>query len=212
MIPAYSELYLDDAMRGMGEMLDYAINSCGFDGDQFVALFLASGLADEFGSGAPAVIAGHSGIELALEVLERVGMQTETPEDAPRYNYSPAYWSGWILAYYQWKAALPFRMIQRYLAVDDLLRMYPTLHEVSEDRVVEAIEVLRQQRTVETNLKARRRAAGYTQSELALRSKTSLRAIQQYEQRQKDINKAASASLLRLSRALSCHMEDLIQC
>ena len=211
MIPAYAELYLDDAMQNMGEMLDYAINGCGLDGDQFISLYIASGLAREFESGVPATIAGRSGIELALEILERVGVNIETPEAAPLYDYSAAYWSGWILAYYQWTTSLPFHMIHRYLSIEDLLRMYPTLHEATEDRIIDAIEALVEQRTGDTNLKTRRRIAGYTQRELAARSQVSLRAIQQYEQRQKDINQAASASLQRLSRILGCRLEDLLE-
>ena len=125
--------------------------------------------------------------------------------------YSSAYWSGFILAYYQWKTALPSQEIQRYLAIDDLLRMCPTLHEASEERVIDALEILSQKRRAGTNLKARRRAAGFTQRELALRSQVSLRAIQQYEQRQKDINQAAAASLQRISRVLGCRLEDLLE-
>ena len=35
--------------------------------------------------------------------------------------------------------------------------------------------------------------------------------IQQYEQRQKDINKAQADTLLRLSRVLNCGVEDLVE-
>ena len=42
-------------------------------------------------------------------------------------------------------------------------------------------------------------------------SGVSFRTIQQYEQRQKDINKAQAETLLRLSRSLFCNMEDLLE-
>ena len=35
MTPAYEEMYLNDAMCAMGEMLDYAVHDCGCDGDLF---------------------------------------------------------------------------------------------------------------------------------------------------------------------------------
>lgn len=38
-----------------------------------------------------------------------------------------------------------------------------------------------------------------------------LRTLQQYEIRAKDINKAAGATLLSLSRALGCRVEDLLE-
>ena len=42
-------------------------------------------------------------------------------------------------------------------------------------------------------------------------SGVSLRSIQMYEQRNKDINKAQSESLYRLAKALGCTMEDLLE-
>ncbi len=63
----------------------------------------------------------------------------------------------------------------------------------------------------ETNLKRIRTAYGCTQKELAAMSGVSLRSIQMYEQRNKDINKAQSDSLYRLAKALGCAMEDLFE-
>jgi len=54
-------------------------------------------------------------------------------------------------------------------------------------------------------------AAGYTQKELADRCTVSLRTIQQYEQRTKDINKAAGISLHSIALVLDCQMEDLLE-
>ena len=45
MTPAYEEMYLNDAMRAMGEMLDYAVHDCGCSGDLFFTQFLSSGVA-----------------------------------------------------------------------------------------------------------------------------------------------------------------------
>lgn len=63
----------------------------------------------------------------------------------------------------------------------------------------------------ETNLKHIRTAKGYSQKQLAELSGVSLRSIQMYEQRQKDINKAQSDSLFHLAKALDCKMEDLLE-
>ena len=63
----------------------------------------------------------------------------------------------------------------------------------------------------ETNLKRIRTTKGYSQKQLAELSGVSLRAIQTYEQRQKDINKAQSDSLHRLAKVLDCKMEDLLE-
>ena len=53
--------------------------------------------------------------------------------------------------------------------------------------------------------------ANLTQTELAKRSGVSLRSIQMYEQKNKDINKANVTSLYMLSKALNCNIEDLIE-
>ena len=63
----------------------------------------------------------------------------------------------------------------------------------------------------DTSLKRIRTAYGCTQAELAKRSDVSLRSIQIYEQRNKNINKASAETLLRLSKALGCTIEDLME-
>ena len=63
----------------------------------------------------------------------------------------------------------------------------------------------------ETNIKRIRMAYGCTQKELAERSGVSLRSIQMYEQRNKNINKASADAVYCLAKALGCTMEDLIE-
>ena len=46
---AYGIEYLDDAMRNLGEMTDYAVNACGMDLEDFWKLFLTTGYAEKFG-------------------------------------------------------------------------------------------------------------------------------------------------------------------
>ena len=63
----------------------------------------------------------------------------------------------------------------------------------------------------DTNLKRIRTSYGCTQAELAKRSGVSLRSIQMYEQRNKDINKASAETLYRISKVLGCAIEDLLE-
>lgn len=60
------------------------------------------------------------------------------------------------------------------------------------------------------NLKQFRIAAGLSQSQLAEASGVNLRMIQHYEQGTKDINKAESLTLYKLSQSLNCNMEELL--
>ena len=63
----------------------------------------------------------------------------------------------------------------------------------------------------DTNLKKKRNQAGYSQKQLAEISGVPIRTIQQYEQRQKNINKAQVEYLLKLSTTLCCDVESLIE-
>ena len=60
---AYSELYLEDAMRNMGEMTEYAKDGCGVSLDVLFHAFTVSGYARRWEMGDPAVISGMSGTE-----------------------------------------------------------------------------------------------------------------------------------------------------
>ena len=62
-----------------------------------------------------------------------------------------------------------------------------------------------------TNLKKLRLAAGMSQSELSETAEVPLRTIQQYEQRQKNINKAQTETVLKLADALFCRPIDLME-
>lgn len=53
--------------------------------------------------------------------------------------------------------------------------------------------------------------SGFSQSELAAESGVPLRQIQLFEQCQRNINKTAAETLLRLSKVPCCRMEDLME-
>lgn len=62
-----------------------------------------------------------------------------------------------------------------------------------------------------TNLKRIREASGLSRSELAKKTGVKLTAIRDYEQNHKPINKASAISVYKLSVALDCKMEDLLE-
>lgn len=87
--------------------------------------------------------------------------------------------------------------------------MYPTLHEASKEKFAGVVDDKIRKAFPETNLKRIRTAYGCSQRELAEMSGVSLRSIQMYEQRNKDINKAQSESLYCLAKVLGCTMEKM---
>lgn len=211
MIHAYDEQYLNDAMKNLGEAVDYAVNSCRTEMRDFFNLFISSGVADQFGRGVPKVVSGMSGTELVLEVFRKSGVVRPLPEPQEEYDYSSAYWCGWIIAYYQWYSGISFRDIFQSISAGELERLYSTLHEASEEKCVDTLNRMMQRNQGDSKLKVQRVAYNLTQKELSERSGVSLRSIQHYEQRTKDINKASGQTLSALAQTLGCRMEDLLE-
>jgi DNA-binding transcriptional regulator YiaG len=211
MIHAYDKKYLDDAMRNLGEAIDYTANSCNIEPDDFLEMFIAGGIANQFGSGVPKFVSGMSGTELAWEVIARSGRKSELPEATIVYDYSPEYWCGWILAYYQWFTGRSFKNIKQQITMKEILKLYPALHETSEDKFVDTVNRMIQRKNPPTQLKTLRKSAGYSQKALSEKSGVSIRMIQQYEQRAKNINNAAGMNLAALAQTLGCKMEDLLE-
>ena len=124
---------------------------------------------------------------------------------------SEEYWTGWALAYYQWETSMSFAEITRYVPILDIQALYSPYHEMDIRQFCDKMNELYQAAKPETNLKLFRQRAGLSQRELAEQSGVPLRTIQQYEQRQKNINKAQAEYLVLLSRVLCCGMEDLME-
>ena len=207
----YDEQYLSDAMRNLGEAFDFAANVCQVPLDDFLSMMIGTGVAGHFERGVPKYVSGMSGTELAMEVLRKSGVPLENIKAQTEYAYSPAYWTGWIVAYFQWHSGRSFQNIRESLSMQEVLRLYPTLHEASEDRAVDALNHVIRDKVLPPRLQIRRKCCALTQRELSEKSGVNLRTIQQYERRAKDINKAAGATLRALAQTLSCQVEDLLE-
>ena len=211
MTHAYQEIYLSNAQSMLGDAFDYAINVCHIPGSSFVKLFIASTISKRLENGEPSYLSGKSGIEVAMEILaETTG---KTPDAAPQEHFgrSREYWIGWAVAYYQWFSGRSYSDIFQVVTFEELQKMYDPLHEADITKFADILDARMREFFADTSLKRIRTAYGYTQAELAKRSGVSLRSIQMYEQRNKDINKASAETLLRLSRVLGCTMEDLME-
>lgn len=211
MTRAYQEIYLSNAQSTLGDALDYAINTCQIPGNVFVKLFAVSSVSRRMENGEPSLLSGMSGIEMAIEVvLETTEKQLEE-EPQESLERSAEYWIGWAVAYYQWYSARRYSDIFQALTFNDLEKMYDTLHEADITKFVDIVEERVKEHFKDTNLKRIRAIYGCTQAELAKQSGVSLRSIQMYEQRRKDINKASVETLDRIAKVLGCMIEDLIE-
>ena len=211
MIRAYREIYLSSAQSALGFAFDYAVNDCRIPGEDFVQLFAASSISRRVENGEPAVVSGKSGIEIAMDVIfETTGKQSEAAP-SERFDRSAEYWIGWAVAYYQWYSSRRFGDIFKALPFDDLRKMYYTLHEADITKFADVADEKVREYFKDTNLKRIRTAYGCSQAELAKLSGVSLRSIQMYEQRRKDINKASAETLYSIAKVLGCTIEDLIE-
>ncbi|MEW4411094.1 helix-turn-helix transcriptional regulator [Clostridium sp. AN503] len=211
MTHAYQEIYLNNAQSALGDAFDYAVNTCGIPGNDFVKLFTVSSVCKRLENGEPAYLAGKSGIEIVREIISETKGQLLQTEPQEHYGRSKEYWIGWAVAYYQWYSGRKYSDIFKGIDFEDLQKMYYTLHEADITKFVDIVDTRIKDFFSETNLKRIRTAYGFTQAELAKRSGVSLRSVQMYEQRNKDINKASADTLYRLARVLGCTMEDLIE-
>ena len=211
MMYAYDEIYLNDAMRNLGEAFDYSATVLNISMDDFLDMFIISGIAEQFADGVPKFVSGLAGTELVWEVLSRVNRNVDFPSPQTEYNYSPEYWCGWILAFYQWNTKKSFKEIKKYLPMSEIYKLYPTLHEASEEKFIDVANSILERKNLPTKLQTVRKAVGLTQKELSEKSGVTLRMIQQYEQRAKVINKATASNLFALAQVLGCKAEDLLE-
>lgn len=211
MTHAYQEIYLSKAQAALADAFDYAVNACHIPGAVFIKLFVASSISKRMENGEPSLLVGKSGIEIAIDVvLETTGKLLEN-EPQEHLGRSREYWIGWAVSYYQWFSGRSYSEIFSVFSFDDLESMYDTLHEADITKFIEIAEERIREAFKETKLKRIRSAYGCSQAELARRSGVSLRSIQMYEQRNKDINKASAETLYRIAKVLGCTMENLLE-
>ncbi len=211
MIHAYDKVYLDKARIALGRMLDYAVYDLKYDITEFFDLFIKSGVAARFETGDFSLLVGMSGVELAYEVLEQSGVEYERIKPNYTVDRSEEFWAGWALAYYQWESSMSFAEIMQYISIRDVIALYSPYHEMDIRQFVDKMNVLYKTAKPETNLKLLRQKVGLSQRELAEFSGVPMRTIQQYEQRQKNINKAQAEYLVILAKVLCCDVGDLIE-
>ena len=211
MMHAYQEMYLNKAQSILGSAFDYAINSCDFSLKDFINLFLVSSVCEKLENGEAEYLVGKSGIELVVEIVEELLGETLEIDQNDNFSRSKEYWIGWAIAYYHWQKNRKYSDIFKVVSIDELKKMYYTLHEADILKFVEILDERFKEFFTDTKLKRIRTTFGCTQKQLSEISGVSLRSIQMYEQRQKDINKASLETVYSLSKALGCKMEDLIE-
>ena len=211
MIRAYAEHYLHHARHNFGQMLDTGVNQFHCPLDVFYQTFLSSPLSLRFAGGEPSALVGHSGWELAYEVLKPKLPKRTTAYQAPLLARSQEYWTGWALAYYQFQCAWSFQEIESFAPIVKIKDLYHPFHEMDILHFVDFLNQCYKVKKHEARLKSIRRQACLSQTQLAVASGVPCRTIQQYEQFQKNINNARGVALLSLANALHCAPAQLLE-
>ena len=206
---AYSQLYLNKASRAVGNMLHDAVLEFGMNGSDFLKLFIQSDVARQIESGNPKYIAGKSGLELFLEVMEKTSGRSYAADLIESYDRSDVYWVGWVLTRYQWYSGRTFKSILSTVPYDELIGLYGTLHEADIQKSYDVLDAHFSK--TESRLKTVRKQCGLTQEALANESGVSLNTIRAYERKSKDLNKAQFNIVMRLSKALKCDVSELLE-
>ena len=226
MTHAYDKFFLPGVMNNLGFAFDFAVNGCAVEPDVFYDFFIASKVATEIENGSPLFLCGCSGTELALTIFERVSFSggthssgesnsntTAFNSDYTRFERTPEYWAGWILAYYQWETNISFSKIREYATLSQIVNMYNPLHEAPKEKFIDVMNGIIKEKNVgkKTNLHNLRKQAGLTQKKLAELAGVNLRTLQQYEIGAKDINRASGKTINDLAIALRCNFYDVME-
>ncbi len=206
MIHAYNEIYLDDACNLLGSFFDIAVNEQKKTIYQAVCSFILTNECQLFECGYPQLISGASGCDLYNKVFRE-----DIKTNRSFLNKSKEYWLGYYLAYYQWYTSVKFSFIFKYITVGELIRMYNPYHEMDVMHFVHDLSDVINKRKEKTNLEIYRDEYDISRKKLSFLSGVSIRTIEQYEQRRKDINKANATTLISLSKALFVRPEDLLE-
>lgn len=206
MMTAYSELFFNDAQDWLGEFFETSVYVLNMEIKEVWKRFILSRYSILFGSGDPFTICGKSGSEVAFELCGKRVNELPFIYDRP-----PEYWLGWALAYYQWEKNIPFIFIAKSVDIETILLMYKKYHEMDVTHFCNEMDRLMRLRKKEANLKRMRMSRGFSQKELAEITSIPIRTIQQYEQKQKNINNAQANYVIALSQALSCSPKDILE-
>lgn len=209
-IKSYNEKYLQAVAENMGEMFEYA-TAIGIDPINFWVSFSRGEVARQIEKGNPRYLVGYSGMQLVDIMVNTGGLQSGAFDFKERFDMDKYYWSGWVLAQYQYQSGLSFHLINERMPIQRVLELYNTLHEADITKFFQVAESYTSKVPKDTNLKHIRVARGLTQKQLAEKSTVDIRSIQLYEQRKNNINKAQVDNILKLTKVLGCHIEDLLE-
>lgn len=210
---AYNEKELPQVISTLGKAFEFAEKCLPEGAAGFYRRFANSSVAATCTGPDAHPEIGGSAIELVLDVNEDASIDTLLMNEKrlSKQETGRLRWEAELLCRYQWETGLPFPAVLRTLTEERLRELHADYAELQPEEVVQKISVPETQEDSATNLARIRREHGLSQAGLAEASGVSLRSIQQYEQKKKDISHAQARSVYALAQALDCTMEELLE-
>ncbi len=212
-VKAYDKKELPQVISTLGKALEFAEKCLPEGAAGFYRRFANSSVAATCTGPDAHPEIGGSAIELVLDVNEDASIDTLLMNEKrlSKQETRRLRWEAELLCRYQWETGLPFPAVFRTLSPERLRALHADYAELPPAEVVQKISVPETHESTTTSLARIRRERGLSQAGLAKASGVTLRSIQQYEQRKKDISHAQARSVLALAQALSCTMEELLE-
>lgn len=136
MISSYDETYLPDVQKNLGFFFQFMLCNMKFSPEEVQKIFLNSIIPNQIEIGNPDFLCGKSGLELAKICLENKDISAQIKESLSEPYYPHAeYWSGYVLAYCQWKNAIPFSTILNNYSLELILSNYTLMHEADISKI-----------------------------------------------------------------------------
>lgn len=197
------------AIELIAEMFEYAKCYLHIECDEFFDVLNKTHISDKLYNLDIIYIYGKSSIEIINDIYKANDMKIKTFDKNKFLKNDKHYWIGLVIASYCYGKKISFKEIGKRIKPSQLLKMYNTMHEAPHMKVIDEIDkILNRQECI---LKHIRQSKNISQNELSILSGVSLRSIQMYEQKKKNISKASFEIVKRLANSLSIKMEELYE-
>lgn len=126
----YDEMYLNDVQKNLGFFFQLLLHNIELSPKNAQEAFLNSIIPQQIEIANPDFLCGKSGYELAMIALPQMDMSKVIEEAVQEPFYPHAeYWTGFVLAFCQWKNNIPFATILEHYPIEQFLQSYRLLHE-----------------------------------------------------------------------------------
>lgn len=197
------------AIEMMGEMFEYSKSYLHIESDKFFDMLNSTHISDKIYDLDIIYIYGKSSIEIINDICLANDIKIKLYDKNVFLKNEKYYWLGLVVASYCYGKKISFKEIGKRIKPSQVLRMYNTMHEAPHMKVIDEIDkILNRQESI---LKHIRQSKNISQSELSILSGVSLRSIQMYEQKKKNISQASFETVKRLANSLSIKIEELYE-